>query len=156
MKKLFALMLILGVMVTSSVLAQRATAKTQIDGKSIEIEYGTPSLQGRDMLSQAPVGFTWRMGMNEATMLKTDGTLKFGDHVVAPGEYRLTAKRAGASSWHLVINRDEGNIEVPLQVSQPSSSVETFEIKLEAKGGNAGHFAMAWGTLLAGTGFTLP
>lgn len=135
-------------------LAQRGTAEATIGGKSVSIEYGRPSLQGRDMLSRLGTGQTWRMGMNEATMLNTKGTLKFGDQTVAPGSYRLTAKKISERVWHLIINQDSGNVEVPL-VMTDVDSVEKLTIKLESKGGNKAWFSMAWGTKELGAAFTV-
>lgn len=150
MKKSFILFASLLLLFTSSALAQRGTAKTTVSGKNIEIEYGRPSLQGRDMISRLPVGGTWRMGMNAETTLTTEASLKFGDQVVAPGKYRLTAKRMAEDAWHLVISQESGDsIEVPLTNEERSELVETFTITLEPN-----HFSMAWGSLNIGTSFT--
>ncbi len=138
-----------------TLLAQRGEATATINGKKVTIEYGRPSLQGRDMLARLPVGNTWRMGKDAATTLKTDGSLRFGGQVVAPGTYRLTAKRVAEDSWHLVISSDQNTVEVPLQNNPGGEAVETFTINLEAKGGNQGRFSMAWGTMAVGTDFTV-
>ena len=149
MKRSFILLTSLFLLLASSAFAQRGTATTTVSGKKIEIEYGRPSLQGRDMLSKLPVGGTWRMGMNDATTLTTEATLKFGDKVVKPGKYRLTAKRASEDLWHLIINQESGdNIEVPLKNEERSELVETFTITLEAD-----QFSMAWGAMKVGTEF---
>jgi hypothetical protein len=149
MKKSFILLVSLFLMLASNAFAQRGTATTTVSGKKIEIEYGRPSLQGRDMLAKLPVGGTWRMGMNDATTLTTEATLKFGGTVVKPGKYRLTAKRVAEDAWHLIINQDSGdNIEVPLNNEERSELVETFTITLDA-----GHFSMEWGSLRVGTAF---
>ncbi|UCF36524.1 MAG: DUF2911 domain-containing protein [Acidobacteriota bacterium] len=156
MKKILTVFFVVGVLLTAGVLAQdRATAKVAINGKNIEIEYGTPSLQGRDMLSRLPVGGTWRMCMNAATTLKTDGALSIGGETIAAGEYTLTAKRVEEEKWHLIIAQGESKIEVPLTGEAAGSSVETFKIDLTSKGGNAGQFTMAWGSMKQGTGFTV-
>ena len=52
MKKSFILFASLFLLLASSAFAQRGTATTTVSGKKIEIEYGRPSLQGRDMLSK--------------------------------------------------------------------------------------------------------
>lgn len=155
MRRISFVLLVVGLMVTSAAWAQRGTAQVEIGGKNIEIEYGRPSLQGRDMLSKLPIGQAWRMGMNTATMLKTDAMLHFGDVMVAAGEYRLTAKRVSETDWHLVIAKDETMIEVPLKDEESKESVEVFTITLEAKDGSHGHFNMAWGAMSVGADFSV-
>jgi hypothetical protein len=149
MKKSFILFASLFLLFTSSAFAQRGTAKTTVSGKKIEIEYGQPELQGRDMLAKLPAGGTWRMGMNDATTLTTEATLKIGNKVVEPGKYTLTAKRVTEDSWHLIIKPNSGdNIEVPLNNEERSELVETFTITLDP-----GHFSMEWGAMRVGTDF---
>jgi hypothetical protein len=140
---------------SSLALAQRGTANAEISGKKIEVEYGRPSLQGRDMISQLPVGGTWRMGMNAATTLKTDGTLSFGDTQIKPGTYTLTAKKATEDKWHLVFKSDDASTEVPLMNGKVDEMVEQFTINLDSVGGNKGVFSMAWGSLSVGAQFSV-
>ena len=152
---LVSLVLLSGAIFSGTAFAQRGTAETTISGKNIAVEYGRPSLQGRDMLGKLAVGQSWRMGSNAATTLKTDARLKFGDTVVEPGTYRLTATRVSEDRFHLVVNRDSGgNIEVPLTRSSLGSSVETLTINLDSKGGSAGTFSMSWGNTKLAADFT--
>jgi len=149
--------LILVLLGTGMVWAQdsRGKAQASFGGKNVEIEYGRPSLKGRDMLSKLPVGGSWRMGMNAATTLTTEAALTFGSETVAPGSYRLTAKRVGENDWHLVIDKDNASSEVPLVTNSAGSSVETLTIELEAKSSSQGEFRMAWGTLSVSTSFSV-
>jgi len=133
----------------------RGTAQASFGGNNVEIDYGRPSLKGRDMLSRLPVGGTWRMGMNAATTLTTDATLVFGSEMVAPGSYTLTAKRVGENDWHLLISKDGGSVEVPLANKAGGGSVETLTIELEAKSSSQGEFTMSWGTLSVSTSFSV-
>jgi len=133
----------------------RGTAQASFGGKNVEVEYGRPSLNGRDMLSKLPVGGSWRMGLNAATTLNSEATLVFGSESVQPGEYRLTAKRVGENDWHLVISKDDNSAEVPLVTETAGESVETLTIEIEAKSAKQGLFRMAWGTLIVSSSFTV-
>ncbi len=123
----------------------RGEAKVALGGKSVTIDYGRPSLKGRDMIAQAPVGMTWRMGADAATTLKTEADLMFGDQKVAAGSYRLSAKRVAEDQWHLLVSADQDPVaEVPLTLATLDEPVEMLTIELTEKDGT-GHFALMWG-----------
>jgi hypothetical protein len=128
----------------------RGEAKATLAGKKIEIEYGRPSLKGRDMLAQAPVGFQWRLGSNDATRLATDADLAFATVVVPAGKYVLKATRAGAEAWvlNVLTGDDKVVVDVPLTKATLPASVETFTIKLtpDAQDKKAGVLELEWGT----------
>jgi hypothetical protein len=134
---------------------ERGEAKATVSGKPVAIEYGRPSLKGRDMLAQAAVGQPWRMGSGNATTLKTDANLSFGPLAVPKGDYVLTATRVAADQWQLDIAKADKSkvVEVPLTSETLKTSVETFTIDLKGAG-NKGDLTLSWGTTALKTSFT--
>lgn len=85
-----------------------------IDGANLSIEYGRPSLKGRTPGKDVDPyeGREWRTGADEATTLKTDQTLKFGDVTVPAGTYTLYTIPTGGT-WHLIISKKSGQWGIP-------------------------------------------
>jgi hypothetical protein len=147
------------VCVAAPVFAQgnpRGEAKAMVSGKAVAIDYGRPSLKGRDMLGQAQVGQAWRMGADAATGLKTETDLVFGTTTVPKGEYILTATKVAADQWQLNIlsKADRSKIaDVPLAASKLEASVEQFTIDLKGDK-DKGELKLTWGTTGLSTAFT--
>ena len=141
----------LAVAVAAPLFAQmnpRGEAKAMVAGKAVSIDYGRPSLKGRDMLGQAQVGQAWRMGADAATSLKTDADLSFGAVAVPKGEYILTATKVAADKWHLNVlaKADRAKVaEVPLTHGTLPQSVEQFTIALVGEK-DKGTLELHWGT----------
>jgi hypothetical protein len=142
------------------VLAQanpRGQAKATLAGKSVVIEYGRPSLKGRDMLGQAEVGKAWRMGADSATTLKTEAELTLGTASVPKGTYTLKATKVAEDKWNLnIIAQDEAKTavaDVPLTTSKLPASVELFTLELKGEK-EKGEFEMRWGTTSLKAPFT--
>ena len=134
----------------------RGETKASVSGKDVSIEYGRPSLKGRDMLAQAQVGKAWRLGADAATTLTTDADLAFGDVLVPKGAYILTATKVEADVWHLnVLNKaDRAKVaDIPLPAGKTDEPVETLTIKIKAEG-DKGKFKMLWGGTALAAGFT--
>jgi hypothetical protein len=134
----------------------RGKAQATIGGKAVSIDYGRPTLKGRDMLGQAPAGTVWRMGANEATTIKTEGDLVFGGVTIPKGSYSLFTKRVDDKTWHLLFNKQTGQwgtehdakqdvAAVPLAMEKAGASVETLTIDLQPAG-SGGEFKLTWGT----------
>ena len=133
----------------------RGQAKVVLDGKAVAIDYGRPSLQGRDMLAQAAVGQPWRLGADAATTLTTQAALTFGSTVVPKGEYVLTATKVAPDEWQLnVKSKDKATIaDIPLAISKVKQSVETFTIELTGEK-NKGELSISWGDSVLKASFT--
>lgn len=134
----------------------RGVAEVSIEGKNIQVEYGRPHLNGRDLLSAVDNGFVWRMGADAATTLTTETELISQGVVIPGGSYSLFARKRSERQWELLINSatgvhgtqyDEGkNVAVvPLEFEETDSPVELFTIELEAAGDGV-RFQMAWGS----------
>jgi hypothetical protein len=156
----FALLLI-----ASPALAQgnpRGEARATVSGKSVVIEYGRPSLKGREMLAEAEVNRPWRMGADAPTTLDTEVDLSFGPVAVPKGHYVLNATKVADDKWVLNVlkpeqaDRGPGRTkiaDVPLSTSKLDASVETLTIELKGDG-DKGEFIMKWGRASLGASFS--
>lgn len=147
--------LLAGWLAVPALAQNRGTAEAAFSGKKVSIDYGRPDLRERkDPYKLISVGSTWRLGMNQATGLKTDAELHFGDVTVPKGSYTLFARKTGENSWSLVVNKQTGQwgtqydrsqdlVEIPLQVKNSGEKVEKFTIELASEG-NTGKLAMSW------------
>lgn len=142
--------------------AARGKAELKAGESAITVDYGRPSLKGRDMLSQLQEGAFWRMGMNEATVLKTPVDLRFGSVPIAKGAYSLWLKRAG-DNFELVFNSQTGQwgtehdpakdvASVAMTKQALGSPVEMFTMELgpAPKGGT---LSLSWGATKLSAGF---
>ncbi len=137
--------------------SDRGSSELTLAGGKVSVEYGRPSLKGRDiekMLNeQLPVGTAWRMGMNDATTLTTDVDLKFGKTVIKKGKYALQAKRVEEQKWVMVFTgEDEAKVEAPLTFKKSDKSAEMLTVELSGKGKD-GNFLLHWGTFTLATKF---
>ena len=134
--------------------ADRGEAKGTFAGKSVSIDYGRPSLQGRDMLGRAEVGTPWRMGADSPTKLTTKAELNFGGVVVPPGDYVLTATKTAPDKWQIDVKRESGDpLEIALVSKTLPSPVEMFTIELTPDPDKSkGAILLTWGT----TGLSAP
>jgi hypothetical protein len=157
MKKLLFEILFLGVVCSilpTSLQAQdRGEATLTLGAGKVSVDFGRPSLQGRDIYSLIKPGQEWRLGSNAPTTLTTDIDLKFGDKLVKKGKYVLRAKLVEKEKWLLLIKQEDTVVaEVPLTYAQAASPEEQVTIKLE-KQGDGGKFLLQWGTFTASTNF---
>ena len=91
-------------------------AEYTIDGATITVEYGRPSVKGRTIFGPDGIvkpGAVWRMGADEATTLTTTKDLMFGSVHVPAGKYTLYAlPLEGAApdqpAGKLIINKQTG------------------------------------------------
>ena len=132
----------------------RAKVEASFNGKTVSVDYGRPSLNGRDMLGMATAGMVWRLGSEAATTITTEGDLMIGSQMVPAGAYTLFAQKSD-DGWDLLVNSETGQwgtdhnpekdlFSSPLKVEKASDSAEMFTISLMADGMN-GTLNMQWG-----------
>jgi len=140
----------------------RGEAKATVSGKSVSIEYGRPSLKGRDMLGEAKVGTPWRLGADAATKLDTQAELAFGDVKLPKGAYILRATKVAEGQWQINVHRSSAEnpgspgdkvADIALSSSTLPESVETLTIELRGEK-DKGEFEMKWGTASLKASFT--
>ncbi|MBI1785771.1 DUF2911 domain-containing protein [Candidatus Sumerlaeota bacterium] len=167
-----------GMLITGHYEAARGAMKSLVEGcrkgrgltritaeeKNVWIEYGRPSVSGPGykQFSGAKDGLVWRLGEDEATSLKSEADLQFGDTKIKAGRYSLWAKKHGEGDggWGLVFNTEpdvSGTAhnaaadiaEIPLTSAKLDSPVELLSINLvpDPEVTGEGVFHLAWGGL---------
>lgn len=162
----FGLAVALAIALPSCAANERGKTEIQLNGKTVSIDYGRPTLHGRtvsDMLSELKPGQFWRLGADSSTTFEAGTDLAFGDETVPAGTYSLWAEKLPGNKWDLVFNKQHGQwgtqhdpkldfVKVPLNESKASNPAEMVTIEL-SKMGDGGHFSVQWGDLMLATHF---
>jgi hypothetical protein len=131
------------------------TVKATIDGATITVEYGRPSMKGRKVMGElVPFGKVWRTGADEATTLTTDKELQIGGTIVPAGKYTLYTL-PGQTDWQLIVNKQTGQWgteydekqdlgRVPLKKIATSAPVEQLTISVDKNPAGGGMLRIAW------------
>ena len=131
------------------------TATASLNGKSVTVKYGAPSMRGRKIMGElVPYGKVWRTGANEATSLVTDANLTIGGKPVPAGSYTLYTLPE-ASQWLLIVNKQTGQwgtnydqsqdlIRVPMKSGKFASPQEKMSITFENTSGNSTELHVKW------------
>jgi len=145
----------------------RSTSRLEIGGQFIFVEYGRPSLKGRDMLAQLEINKIWRLGADKSTTMTSDANLSFSKVFIPQGTYSLWLKKMGEKSYELLFSKKSGQwgtqheaiddfASVPLAFSEGSESVELFTISLKkATKGNGGEIEFLWGNSVLKAPFSM-
>jgi membrane fusion protein, copper/silver efflux system len=131
----------------------RGLAKATIDKAQVSIDYGRPTLKGRDMLKKMAPGSLWRLGSDAATTIESNVDLDFGGTRVPKGKHILLARLVEPGKWTLVVSSKSAVnyepsakiAEVPMEFSEATDPVEELTIQLLNSGGN-GVIEVNWGT----------
>jgi hypothetical protein len=138
-----------------------------VDGSEMFIEYGRPYMRGREIFGRlVRFGDVWCPGADEATMLSTSRSLKFGTLEVPAGEYSLWILPT-EDTWTLIFNRnahtfhtqyrsraDLGRVE--LQKTTLNAPVEQLTFTIEKNdSGPGGRITMSWATTEVAAAFVV-
>ncbi len=139
------------------------SAEIAVDGKKIAISYHRPSMKGRKIFGGlVPYNQVWRTGANNATSLKTEADLLFGNVVVPAGSYTLWTLPT-ETGWKLIINKQTGQwgtqyseaqdlARVDMKVGKLTAAVEQFTLTLTA-GKDGGTLKLDWEMTTASIAF---
>jgi len=133
---------------------ERGTAKATIGGATVTIDYGRPTLKGRDLMKMIQPGGVWRIGSDAPTTIESDADLDFGGTRVPKGKHILLAHYIEPGKWSLVVSSKSASqfepgaklAEVPMEYDESRDTMEEVTIQLSAKGGQ-GVINIAWGTM---------
>ncbi|WP_153801120.1 DUF2911 domain-containing protein [Foetidibacter luteolus] len=118
MKKLFAIMAIASIAITSfQACAQDDKSKrpsppakatgTTAGGASVSIDYSQPSVKGRTIGKdlEPKKGEIWRAGANEATVFETSKDVKIQGQPLPAGKYALFTLINPDDTWTIIFNK---------------------------------------------------
>lgn len=131
-------------------ISPRDTARGTVGNATITIDYGRPSVRGRDVFSHGVLGDTiWRAGANAATQFTTMVDLSVGGKRLPAGTYSLWVHvRPNDSAYELLFNSQHGQwgtehhpdrdvLAIPLDVRRMPAFVEQLRFDLERTGPGA-------------------
>ena len=150
---------------TAVLLAQennRGKASATVGSAHVSIDYGRPSLNGRDPLGMIKPGQVWRLGANAPTTIDTDQDLLFGNTRVPKGKHILLAQMVEPGKWVLMVSNKAANeygpgakiAEAPIKLDSAADSVEQMTINLSGHQ-NQGDIEVAWGTSRLAASFSV-
>ena len=130
----------------------RGNVKATIGKAEVTIDYGRPTLKGRDMLKKISPGQLWRLGSDAPTTIESNVDLDFGGTRVSKGKHILLARLVEPGKWTLVVSSKSAMqyepgaklAEVPMELREVSDPVEELTIKLSNDAGR-GVIEIAWG-----------
>ncbi|QXV66598.1 DUF2911 domain-containing protein [Mucilaginibacter sp. 21P] len=131
----------------------RDSVSATINGSTITINYGSPSVKGRKVWGElVPYDKVWRTGANEATTFTTTKDITVEGKKLTAGTYALFAIPT-ASTWTIIFNKtakqwgafkyDESQDALRVMVKpMPSAMNERLVYKMNKKG-----FTLSWDKL---------
>jgi len=131
----------------------RGEAKATVGNAKVTIDYGRPTLKGRDISKMVAPGHMWRIGADAPTTIESTADLDFGGTRVPKGKHILLARLIEPGKWSLVVSTKSSSsyepsaklAEVPMEFIQGKDAVEELNIVLSNENGR-GVIEIAWGT----------
>jgi hypothetical protein len=149
------------------VLSPRDSTAATIDGASLSIAYGRPSMRGRTIFgSLVPFGRIWCPGADACTTLTSDRDLQFGALTLKAGDHSMWILPT-ESTWTLIFNSeglafhtrrqpalDVGKIELLKETLDTPIEQLTFSLEPNPSAGG-GAVVMRWETTRVSAPFTV-
>lgn len=145
-------------------LSPRETKTFEVDGATITITYGRPSMRGRKVFGGIrQFGVLWMPGADEATRVDTSADLMFGDLRLPKGSYTIytiptetkwtliISKEVG--QFHTVYHQNEDFARLEMTVEQTAQPIEQLTISAAPASAGGGVFAIEWETIRASVPF---
>jgi hypothetical protein len=132
-----------------------------VDGASIAVEYGRPSLKGRAEAQMMPAGKPWRTGADQATIITSSKPLTFGAMKLEAGTPYTINTVPGDKEWQVVFGKldkpgqwgvpYQAALELgkaPMQVGKAAAPAEQVTISIDDTPAGA-TLRIEWGTVSA-------
>lgn len=139
----------------SDIPSPRKEMKGSIGGAMITVNYGSPSVKGRNLWGGlVPYDQVWRAGANEATSIEISKDITIGGKTVAAGKYGFFLYPKEGGEWEVIFNEVsdqwgaydyDKSKDVARVMASPvmvDDSSETMDFKIE---GN--NLVLRWGKL---------
>lgn len=151
---------------TSSAQSPAKVVTATVAGKSVKMDYFSPSMRGRKIYGGlVPYGNVWCPGANWATTIAVDADFQLGSLKLAKGAYALWVV-PNEKEFELIVNsdtkafhldykseKDIGRMKMTLKpVEKP---VESLLFEVRADGGNKGTVALIWENTEASVALTI-
>jgi hypothetical protein len=123
----------------------RDTVTATLGRATLWIDYGRPSVRGREIFGRGVLGDTlWRTGANAATQFRTDVDLEIGGRRIPAGTYTLWTHydsgkaelviNSQTGQWGTQYDRSRDVARVPLRVTAAEAPIELFTIVVRSLG----------------------
>jgi hypothetical protein len=143
------------------------TVVSVVDGATITITYGRPSMRGRLIFGGLiSYGRIWMPGADEATIVTTTADLQFGDVRLPAGSYSLYTLTDEAN-WKFIINAQTGQFHTEYHADRDvvrldarreplPEAVERLTISAVPDAAGGGRLQLEWETTRFWVPFTVP
>lgn len=139
----------------SDIPSPRKVMKGQIGNTMISVNYGSPSVKGRNLWGGlVPYDQVWRAGANEATTIEISTDVTLGEKTLPKGEYGFFVYPKEDGAWEIIFNevadqwgaydydQSKDVIRVMATPTMVEESSETMDFMIE---GN--NLVLRWGKL---------